>query len=157
MALMQEGKIIIDEGDTVDTNHVSAKLHHMKGSISKALQAIRSVESPKVVEIIMLQFGNFDPFGVPALKKTMEKFMQNNFSNSKKGDTWTSITSKRRKCQRASKLQLLKIDTRSSANLLQPMGAINTKLKCNYTPLQRVGRKVALQEFFLKMLLVARA
>ncbi|PHT46846.1 Bifunctional monodehydroascorbate reductase and carbonic anhydrase nectarin-3 [Capsicum baccatum] len=30
MTIMQEGKIIIDEGDTVDTNHVSAKLHYMK-------------------------------------------------------------------------------------------------------------------------------
>ena len=147
---MQEKKIIIDDGDTIDANHVSAKLHHMKGSISKALQAMRSVESPKVVEIIMLQFGSFDPIGVPTLKKTTGKSMQNNFSNSKKGDTWTSITCKRRKCQRTSKLQLSKVDTRSSANLLQPMGATNTKLKCNSTPLQRVGRQV-------KLLLDARA
>ena len=104
MTLMQEGKIIIDEGDTVDTNHVSAKLHHMKGSISKALQAMPSVESPKFEKIIMLQFGSFDPIRVPALKKTMRKSMQNDFSNSKKGDTWTLIARKRKKYQKASKL-----------------------------------------------------
>ncbi|KAF3675105.1 hypothetical protein FXO37_06055 [Capsicum annuum] len=48
MTLMQEEKIIIDDGDTVDANHVSAKLHHMKGPISKALQSMGSVESPKL-------------------------------------------------------------------------------------------------------------
>ncbi|PHU09005.1 Delta-1-pyrroline-5-carboxylate synthase [Capsicum chinense] len=48
MTLMQEEKIIIDDGDTVDANHVSAKLHHMKGPILKALQSMRSVESPKL-------------------------------------------------------------------------------------------------------------
>ncbi|PHT80086.1 Bifunctional monodehydroascorbate reductase and carbonic anhydrase nectarin-3 [Capsicum annuum] len=88
MTIMKEGKIIIDEGDTVDANHVSAKLHYMKGSISKALQVMRSVESPKVVDIIMLQFWSFDPFGVLSLKKTTGKSMQN-FSNNAENEDFS--------------------------------------------------------------------
>ncbi|KAF3685792.1 hypothetical protein T459_30323 [Capsicum annuum] len=84
MTLMQEGKIIIDDGDTGDANHVSAEMDHKKGSISKVLQAMRSMEPLKVEDIIMLQFGSFDPIGIPALKKTTRKFIQNDFSNSKK-------------------------------------------------------------------------
>lgn len=96
MTLMQEGKIIIDDGDRVDANHVSTELEHKKSSISKVLQPMCSVASPKGKEIIMLQFKSFDPIEVPTMKKTTSKSMQNDFSNSKNGDTWTLIARKRK-------------------------------------------------------------
>ncbi|KAF3648108.1 hypothetical protein FXO38_18355 [Capsicum annuum] len=75
MTLIQERKIIINNGDTVDANHVSAELDHKKGSISKVLQPMCSVASPKGEGIIMLQFGSFDP--IEALKTSSSQGRKN--------------------------------------------------------------------------------
>jgi len=53
MTLLREGNIIIDDGETTETNHASVKLDY--DSISEVL---RPVVSPRIEQdVIILQFG----------------------------------------------------------------------------------------------------
>ncbi|KAH0660290.1 hypothetical protein KY285_028856 [Solanum tuberosum] len=102
MTLVREGKITIDDGETAETNHASVKLDHKNDSISEVLL---HVVSPKIEEdVIILQFGSFEPVEVSALKKTTNTSKVDNFYNKESGDTWTLVTLKRKKHQGTSKL-----------------------------------------------------
>ncbi|KAK4718534.1 hypothetical protein R3W88_016872 [Solanum pinnatisectum] len=114
MTLVREGKIIIDNGETAETNHASVKLDHKNDSISEVLCL---VASPKLEEdVIILQFGRFEPVEIFALKKTTNTSKVDEFSNEESGDTWTLVALKRQKHQGTSKLRLSKVDTKSSTN-----------------------------------------
>uniref|UniRef100_M1D8L2 Uncharacterized protein n=1 Tax=Solanum tuberosum TaxID=4113 RepID=M1D8L2_SOLTU len=154
MTLVQEGKIIIDDCETTETNHTSVKLDY--DSISEVLCP---VASPKIEEdVIILQFGSIEPVEVSALKKTTNTSKVNDFSNKKNDDTWILVAHKRQKHQGTSKLQLSKVDTKSSTNQLQQCESIkfNTKLKYINGSSQKVRRTITLVEFFPEMLLDAR-
>ncbi|KAH0780950.1 hypothetical protein KY290_000548 [Solanum tuberosum] len=155
MTLVRKGKIIIDDGEIAETNHASVKLDY--DSISEVLCP---VESPKIEEdVIILQFGSFEPVEVSALKKTTNTSKVDDFSNKKNNDTWILVARKRQKHQGTSKLRLSKVDTKSSTNQLQQCECIksNTKSKYINASSQKVRRTITLMEFFLEMLLDARA
>ncbi|KAH0665077.1 hypothetical protein KY285_026283 [Solanum tuberosum] len=97
-----------------EINHATAKLDHKKDLISEVLP---HMESPKIEEgVIILQFGSFEAIEVSALKKTTNTSKVYDFSIEKNGDTLISIACKRKKHQGTSKLRILKVDTKSSAN-----------------------------------------
>ncbi|KAH0642300.1 hypothetical protein KY285_033169 [Solanum tuberosum] len=157
MTLVREGKIIIDDGETAETNHASVKLDHKNDSISEVL---RPMVSPKVEEdVIILQFGNFDPVEDSALKKTTKTSKVDDLSNEESGNTWTLVTLKRQKHQGTSKPRLSKVDTNPSTNLLQQCKSIksNTKSKYINASSQKVRMIVTLIEFFPEMLFDVRA
>ncbi|KAK4718035.1 hypothetical protein R3W88_016373 [Solanum pinnatisectum] len=108
--IIREGKIIIDDAETVEINHASVKLDHKKYSISEVL---RLVVSPKIEEgVIIVQFGSFELVEVFALKKTTNKSKVDDFSNKKNDDTWILVARQRKKHQGTSKLRLSKVDTK---------------------------------------------
>ncbi|KAG5613268.1 hypothetical protein H5410_024549, partial [Solanum commersonii] len=93
---------------------------------------LRLVASLKIEEdVIILQFGSFEPVEVFVLKKTTNTSKVDDFSNKKNDDTWILVARKRQKYQGTSKLRLSKVDTKSSTNQLQQCESIrsNTKLK----------------------------
>ncbi|KAH0658321.1 hypothetical protein KY289_027069 [Solanum tuberosum] len=105
-------KFYIDDGETAETNHASVKLDY--DSISEVQ---RSVASPKIEEdVIILQFGSFEPVEVSALKKTTNTSKVDYFSNKKNDNTWILVSCKRKKHQGTSKLRLSKVNTKSSTN-----------------------------------------
>ena len=155
MTLLREGNVIIDDDETTETNHASVKLDY-----DSILEVLRPVASPRIEEdVIILQFGSFEPVEVSALKKTTNTSKVDNFYNKESGDTWTLATLKRQKHQGTSKLRLSKVDTKSSTNQLQQCESIkfNTKLKYINASSQKVRRTITLVEFFPKMFLDARA
>lgn len=120
MTVMGEGKIIIDDGETADANHIRVELDYKKRFNFRFLQPLLHVSSSNVEEgIIMLQFESFEPNEVFVFKKSTNTSKVHDFSNDKNGDTWTLIAHKRQKHQETSKLRLSTINTRSSANQLQ--------------------------------------
>ncbi|KAH0645049.1 hypothetical protein KY284_032933 [Solanum tuberosum] len=157
MTLVREGKIIIDDGETTETNHASVKLDHKNDSISEVLHPM---VSPKVEEdVIILQFGSFELVEDSALKKTTNTSKVDDFSNEVSGNTWTLVTLKRQKHQGTSKPRLSKVDTNSSTNQLQQCESIksNTKSKYINASSQMVRRTVTMIEFFPEMLFDVRA
>ncbi|KAK4723318.1 hypothetical protein R3W88_026097 [Solanum pinnatisectum] len=157
MTLIREGNIIINDGETAETNHASVKLDHKNDSISEVL---RLVASPKIEEdVIILQFGSFEPVEISASKKITNTSKVDDFSKEESCDTWTLVALKRQKYQGTSKLRLSKVDTKSSTNQLRQCESIksNTKSKYINASSQRVRRTVTLMEFFPEMLLDARA
>ncbi|KAG5582168.1 hypothetical protein H5410_052795, partial [Solanum commersonii] len=82
-------------------------------------------------DVIILQFGSFEPVEVSTLKKTTNTSKVDDFSNKKNDDTWILVACKRQTHQGTSKLRLSKVDTKSSTNQLQQCEIIksNTKLK----------------------------
>ncbi|KAK4740182.1 hypothetical protein R3W88_003879 [Solanum pinnatisectum] len=80
MTLVREGKIIIDDGETAETNHA---------------KVLRLVASPKIEkDVIILQFGSIEPIKVSALKKTTNTSKVDDFSNKKNDDTWILVKAK---------------------------------------------------------------
>ncbi|KAK4732467.1 hypothetical protein R3W88_025455 [Solanum pinnatisectum] len=83
------------------TNHASVKLDY--DSISEVL---RPMALPKIEEnVIILQFGSFEPVEISALIKTTNTSKVDDFSNEESGDTWTLVTLKRQKHQGTSKIK----------------------------------------------------
>ncbi|KAH0651255.1 hypothetical protein KY285_031374 [Solanum tuberosum] len=155
MTLVREGNIIIDDGETAETNHASVKLDY--DSISEVL---RPVALPKIEEdVIILQFESFEPVEVFVLKKTTNTSKVDDFSNKKNDDTWILVARKRQKHQETSKLRLSKVDTKPSTNQLKKCESIksNTKLKYINASSQNVRSTITLMEFLPEMLLDARA
>ncbi|KAH0776169.1 hypothetical protein KY290_007580 [Solanum tuberosum] len=102
MTSVREGNIIIDDGETAETNHSSVKLDHKKDSISEALPPMAS---PKIeYSVIILQFGSFEPVKFSALKKTTNTSKVYDFFSEKNANTWILVARKRQKCQGTSKL-----------------------------------------------------
>ncbi|KAK4707176.1 hypothetical protein R3W88_033315 [Solanum pinnatisectum] len=150
-------KIITDDGETVEINHASVKLDHKNDSISEFLHPVVSLKIEE--NVIILQFGSFEPVEVSALKKTTNTSKVDDFSNEVNGETWTLVALKRQKHQGTSKPRLSKVDTNSSTNQLQQCKSIksNTKSKYINASSQKVRRTVTLVEFFPEMLLDVRA
>uniref|UniRef100_M1DBL3 Uncharacterized protein n=1 Tax=Solanum tuberosum TaxID=4113 RepID=M1DBL3_SOLTU len=149
--------ILTIQENVAEINHASVKLDHKKDSISNVL---RPVVSPKIEEgAIILQFESFEPVEVSALRKSTNTSKVDDFSNEESSDTWTLIALKRQKHQGTSKLQLSKVDTKSSTNQLQQCESINSNTKSKYinASSQKVRRTITLMEFFPEMLLGARA
>ncbi|KAG5604446.1 hypothetical protein H5410_025938 [Solanum commersonii] len=68
-------------------------------------EVLRPVASPKIEEdVIILQFGSFEPVEVSALKKTTNTSKVDDFSNKNNDDTWILVARKRQKHQGTSKL-----------------------------------------------------
>ncbi|KAG5594804.1 hypothetical protein H5410_036036 [Solanum commersonii] len=141
MTLVREGKIIIDNDEIAETNHVSVKLDNKKDSISEVLHP---VVSPKIEEgVIILQFGCFEPFEVSTLKKTTNTSKVDDFSNKESDDTWTLVALKRQKNQGTSKLRLSKVNTKSNTNQLQQCKSIRSNTKSKY--INASSQKLALE------------
>ncbi|KAG5600007.1 hypothetical protein H5410_031377 [Solanum commersonii] len=98
----KESNKVDDPIEIAETNHASVKLDY--DSISKVL---RPVASPKIEEdVIILQFGSFEPVEVSALKKTTNTSKVDDLSNKKNDDTWILVACKRQNHQGTSKLRL---------------------------------------------------
>ncbi|KAG5619500.1 hypothetical protein H5410_004718 [Solanum commersonii] len=136
---------------TIDSLAKSVDSQRAKQSTSFYVLWHRQIEE----DVIILQFGSFEPVKVSTLKKTTNTSKVDDFSNEENGDTWTLVALRRQKHQGTSKLRLSKVDTKSSTNQLLQCKIIksNTKSKYINASPQRVRRIVTLMEFFPEILL----
>nr|XP_016503175.1 PREDICTED: uncharacterized protein LOC107821263 [Nicotiana tabacum] len=89
MALVSEGKIIVDMDETVEANYASVVPKEKKRS---RLQNMSSNA--------FLQFGSFEPVEVELLRKTLEGSLElDNHSKYNNDEVWTPVTRKKRKHQ----------------------------------------------------------
>ncbi|XP_027768508.1 uncharacterized protein LOC114074714 [Solanum pennellii] len=87
--------MITDDGETTEIYHGSVKLYY--DSITEVLH---TVSSPKIEEdVIILQFGSFEPVEVSVLKKTTNTSKVDAFLNKEVDDTWTLVARKRQNHQ----------------------------------------------------------
>ena len=92
MTLVREGKIIIHDGETAETNHASVKLDD--DTLSEVL---RPVASPKIEEDVIIQeFRSFEPVEISALKKTTNISKVDDFFNKESDNSWTLVAHKRK-------------------------------------------------------------
>ena len=129
-----------------ETNHASVKLVY-----DSILEVLRPVTSLKLEEdVIILQFGSFEPVDVSVLKKTTNTSKVDAFFNEESDDTWTLVARKRNNYQ-----VTYKHDTKSIMNQLRQCQSMksNSKVKYINDSSQKVRRPVTLMEFFPEMLL----
>ncbi|OIT31183.1 hypothetical protein A4A49_55384, partial [Nicotiana attenuata] len=137
MALVSEGKIIIDMDETAEANHASIALKEKKCS------KLHNVSSTN-----FLQFGSFEPVEVVLPRKTLEGSLElDNHSKDKDDEGWILVTHKKRKHQAVLRLPLPKPRAKiSDVDRLQPPRIIKS---CNSALSPKFRKPITLHEFFL--------
>ncbi|OIS96953.1 hypothetical protein A4A49_50530 [Nicotiana attenuata] len=136
MALVSEGKIIIDMDETAEANHASIALKEKKCS------KLHNVSSTA-----FLQFGSFEPVEVVLPRKTLEGSLElDNHSKDKDDDGWILVTHKKQKHQAVLRLPLPKPRAKiSDVDRLQPPRIIKSS---NSALSPKLRKPITLHEFF---------
>ncbi|OIT08897.1 hypothetical protein A4A49_44537, partial [Nicotiana attenuata] len=136
MALVSEGKIIIDMYETAEANHASIALKEKKCS------KLHNVSSTA-----FLQFGSFEPVEVVLPRKTLEGSLElDNHSKDKDDEGWILVTHKKRKHQAVLRLPLPKPRAKiSDVDRLQPPRIIKSS---NSALSPKFRKPITLHEFF---------
>ncbi|OIT19444.1 hypothetical protein A4A49_55051, partial [Nicotiana attenuata] len=141
MALVSEGKIIIDMDETAKANHASIALKEKKCS---KLHNMSSTAS--------LQFGSFEPVEVDLPRKNLEGSLElDNHPKDKDGEGWILVTHKKRKHQAILRIRIPNSRAMmSNTDWLQSPSNIksSTRKKINIALSPKFRKPITLHEFF---------